>query len=133
LQQGFVSLGIWQWDRAEQSRVAVKVDRTLVLLQSVSQPRIALPGTAALRRVSVSGKYILDFKAPNQQDGQGRSSAWQVGLLEADSGGAILVVRGLWSQHSVNPAHVVTTGTLMPHQSDDHAEISPPRLGTIGQ
>ncbi|HEX7405123.1 MAG TPA: SURF1 family protein [Candidatus Nanopelagicaceae bacterium] len=120
----FVGLGIWQWDRAQQSRIPVKVDGTLIPLQSISQPRIALPGTAALRRVSVSGKYILDFKAPNQQDGQGRSSAWQVGLLDTDSGGAILVVRGLWSQHSDNPAHVVVTGRLMPHQSDDHAEIS---------
>jgi len=120
----FVGLGIWQWDRAQQSRIPVKVDGTLIPLQSVTQPRIALPGTAALRRVSVSGKYILDFKAPNQQDGQGRSSAWQVGLLQADSGGAILVVRGLWSQHSDNPAQVVVTGRLMPHQSDDHAEIS---------
>lgn len=120
----FIGLGIWQWNRAQQSQIPVKVDRTLVTLQSITQPRIALPSTAALRHVRVSGKYILDFQAPNQLDGKGKSSTWQVGLLETDSGGAILVVRGLWSQRSENSTNVVLTGILMPHQSDDHAEIS---------
>lgn len=120
----FVGLGIWQWNRAQQSQIPVKVDRTLVTLQSITQPRIALPSTAALRHVRVNGKYILDFQAPNQLDGKGKSNIWQVGLLETDSGGAILVVRGLWSQRSENSTNVVLTGILMPHQSDDHAEIS---------
>lgn len=120
----FVGLGIWQWDRARQSQTPIKVDQTLVFLQSVTEPRIALPGTAALRHVRISGKYILDFKAPNQLDGKGKSSTWQVGLLQCDCGGAILVVRGLWSQRSENSGDVIVTGILMPHQSDDHAEIS---------
>jgi surfeit locus 1 family protein len=118
----FIGLGIWQWNRAQQSRIPIKIDRKLIPLQSVTQPRIALPSRAALRRITVSGRYILDFKAPNQMDGLGKSWAWQVGLLEADTGGAILVVRGLWSQHGASPTHVVVTGILMPHQSDDHAE-----------
>lgn len=120
----FVGLGIWQWDRARQSQIPIKVDQTLVSLQSVTEPRIALPGNAALRHVRMSGKYILDFRAPNQLDGKGKSGTWQVGLLRTDSGGAILVVRGLWSQRSENSGEVIVTGILMPHQSDDHAEIS---------
>jgi surfeit locus 1 family protein len=120
----FVGLGIWQWDRAQESRVPFKIDRNLISLQSVSQPRIALPSRAALRHVLVGGKYILDFKAPNQLDGNGKRSTWQVGLLESDSGGAILIVRGLWSQRTEIPTHIIITGRLMPHQSEDHAHNS---------
>ena len=120
----FVGLGIWQWNRAQLSQIPVKVDRTLISLQSVTQPRIALPSSAALRQVQVKGKYILDFKAPNQIDGNGKINTWQVGLLESDSGGAILVVRGLWSQRSKSSTNVIVTGRLMPHQNGDHAEIS---------
>jgi len=127
----FVGLGIWQWDRARQSQIPIKVDQTLVSLQSVTEPRIALPGNAALRHVRISGKYILDFRAPNQLDGRGKSSTWQVGLLRTDSGGAILVVRGLWSQRSENSGDVIVTGMLMPHESDDHAEISPGVLARL--
>jgi surfeit locus 1 family protein len=120
----FVGLGIWQWNRAQQSQILVKVDTTLVSLQSITQPRISLPGIAALRHVQVSGKYILDFQAPHQVDANGKTSTWQVGLMQAGSGGAILVVRGLWSQRSASSAPLVVTGTLMPHQSEDHAEIA---------
>jgi surfeit locus 1 family protein len=119
----FVGLGIWQWDRAQQSRIPMKVDGALVTLQSVSAPRIALPGVAALRHVQVRGRYILDFQAPHQLDRAEKSNAWQVGLLESDSGGGILVVRGLWSQRSENPMPVIVTGILMPHQNENHAEI----------
>jgi surfeit locus 1 family protein len=127
----FVSLGIWQWDRAQQSRIPIKVDGALVALQSVSAPRIALPSAGALRHVQVRGKYILDFKAPHQLDRAGKSSTWQVGLFESDSGGAILIVRGLWSERTDNPTQVIVTGILMPHQSEDHTEISPGVLARL--
>lgn len=122
----FVGLGIWQFNRAQQSQILIKVDNTLISLQAVTQPRIELPSGAVLRHVQVKGKYILDFQAPNQLDGNGKSNTWQVGLLETDSGGAILVVRGLWSQRSQgrSPTDVIITGTLLPHQSDNHAESS---------
>lgn len=129
----FVGLGIWQFNRAQESRIPVKVDKTLISLQAVTQPRIALPSGAVLRYVQVGGRYISDFQAPNQLDGNGKSATWQVGLLETDSGGAILVVRGLWSQRSEerSPGHVVITGILMPHQSDDHAESSAGSLARL--
>ena len=120
---GFVGLGIWQWDRAQQSGIPIKINSSLVALQSVSAPRIALPAGAALRHVQVRGKYIVDFQAPHQLDRLGRSNTWQVGLLESDSGGGILVVRGLWAQRRGNPTPVIVTGILMPHQNENHAEI----------
>jgi surfeit locus 1 family protein len=121
---GFMGLGIWQWDRAQQSRIPIKVDATLVPLQSVSEPRIALPSGAALRHVEMRGKYVLDFKAPNQMDSHGKFNTWEVGLLQTQPGAAILVVRGLWSQRSTDSSDLVVTGILMPHQNEDRAEIS---------
>ncbi|MEK6648286.1 MAG: SURF1 family cytochrome oxidase biogenesis protein [Actinomycetota bacterium] len=119
----FIGLGIWQFNRAQESQIPVRVDTTLISLQAVTQPRIALPSSAVLRHVQVSGKYISDFQAPNQLDSNGKSETWQVGLLEPDSGGAILVVRGLLLQRNKgrSSADVTITGILMPHQSDDHA------------
>lgn len=122
---GFISLGMWQWNRAEESRIPVIVDSKLVALDSVTKPRISLPSEATLRRVSVTGIYVGGFKAPNQVDANGQRGDWDVGLLKTESGGGLLVVQGHWSDqnlHPVNPEESVTViGKLMPHQSDDYA------------
>ncbi|HUW87043.1 MAG TPA: SURF1 family cytochrome oxidase biogenesis protein [Candidatus Paceibacterota bacterium] len=124
----FISLGMWQWNRAQDSRILVVVDTKLVSLDSITKPRIALPEKATLRRVSVAGTYVRDFKAPNQVDAKGQRRDWGVGLLQTETGAGMLVVRGLWSDrdlHPVNPDEsVIVIGKLMPHQSDDHALAS---------
>lgn len=119
----FVGLGIWQLNRARESRIPVVVNSTIVPLASITQPRIALPPRAALRHVEVTGRYIADYQAPFQVDGQGQTSTWEVGLLEMNSNSAILIVRGLWSDRKnlvLNSTNTLTiTGKLMPHQNDD--------------
>ena len=131
----FFGLGLWQWDRAQLSRTPAVVDQTLVPLETITHPHIALPGGAALRHVSVSGKYIGDFQATKQKDGEGKSASWQVSVLETDSGAAILVARGYWDQKpsgAIDPAVssdvtkevVRVTGILMPHQNDDRAPLA---------
>lgn len=129
----FIGLGIWQLNRARESRIPVVVDSALVSLQGVTQPRIALPTTATLRHVQVSGRYIADFQAPFQVDGAGRSATWEVGLLATDSDAAILVVRGLWSQRQpFSSTQIVdVTGKLMPHQNDDVTQSSKTVLSRI--
>jgi cytochrome oxidase assembly protein ShyY1 len=121
----FISLGNWQWNRAQESRIPVVVDSKLVALDSVTKARISLPSEATLRRVSVVGIYVLDFRAPNQVDANGVRADWDVGLLQTESGAGLLVVHGFWSDrdlHPINPeAPVLVTGRLMPHQSDDYA------------
>lgn len=125
---GFISLGIWQWNRAEESRVPVVISPALVTLDSITKPRIALPAKATLRHVSVMGRYVSDFRAPNQVDGEGQRADWDVGLLKTESGAGILVVHGLWRERDLHPMNVdqpvIVTGKLMPHQSDDYAEAS---------
>lgn len=124
----FIGLGIWQLNRARESRVPMVIDKTLVPLQSITQPRIPLPADATLRNVKFRGTYIADFQAPFQVDGTGQSHSWEVGLLATEPDGAILVVRGLWSQRQLSPiasARVVeVTGKLMPHQNDDVVQSS---------
>jgi cytochrome oxidase assembly protein ShyY1 len=124
----FVGLGIWQLNRARESRIPVVVDSALVSLDSVTQPRIALPSKATLRHVQFQGTYISDFQAPFQMDGAGQTDTWEVGLLATQSDGAILVVRGLWSERNLHPIAVndvvEVTGKLLPHQNDDVTQSS---------
>lgn len=131
----FVSLGIWQLNRARELRIPVVVDKEIVPLQSVTAASIALPPKAALRNVQLSGTYIADFQAPYQADAAGHVATWEVGLFATQPDAAILVVRGLWAQRDLDPIapgeKVTVTGRLMPHQNDDLVQSSPTVLSRI--
>lgn len=130
----FVGLGLWQLQRAadlkKSLKVATTIDSTVVPLQSVISPRESIPPTALNRTVSVSGHYIANFKAPNQVDGKGQQSDWEVALLQVGINSAILVVRGLWSERLLNPdiqqsMNIDVTGLLVASQFADRAENAP--------
>ena len=130
----FVGLGIWQLQRAadlkKSLKVATTIDSKVVSLQSVISPRESIPATALNRTVSVSGHYIANFKAPNQVDGKGQQSDWEVALLQVGTNSAILVVRGLWSERLLNPdiqqsMNIDVTGLLVASQFADRAENAP--------
>ena len=129
----FVGLGIWQLQRAadlkESLKVATTIDTTVVSLESVTSPREPIPATALNTTVSVSGYYIANFRAPNQVDGNGAVSDWEVALLQVGSQSAILVVRGLWSERLLNPDIQQSTiidveGLLVASQYSDRSENS---------
>ena len=130
----FVGLGFWQLQRAADLKASLKVARTIdtdvVALQSVAEPRKALEAQAFNRTVSLAGKYIANFRAPNQDDGDGVVSDWEVALAQVDERSAILVVRGLWSERLLNPdiqqsMTINIEGVLVPSQFGDRAENSP--------
>ena len=130
----FVGLGFWQLQRAADLKESLKVARTIdtnvVSLQSVAQPRQALGEQAFNRTVSLTGKYIANFKAPNQDDGNGVVADWEVALAQVDERSAILVVRGLWSERLLNPEiqqsmDINIEGLLVASQSDDRADNVP--------
>ena len=130
----FVGLGFWQLQRAADLKESLKVARTIdtkvVALQSVAQPRQALGEQAFNRTVSLTGKYIANFKAPNQDDGNGVVADWEVALAQVDERSAILVVRGLWSDRLLNPEiqqsmDIDIEGLLVASQSDDRADNVP--------
>ena len=129
----FVGLGFWQLQRAadlkESLKVATTSDTTVVSLESVTSPREPIPATALNTTVSVSGYYIANFRAPNQVDGNGEQSDWEVALLQVGTQSAILVVRGLWSERLLNPdiqqsMIIDVEGLLVASQYDDRAENS---------
>jgi len=130
----FFGLGIWQLDRAKFVKAVIKeskiVDTSVVALESITVPRISLDPLLIYRFVKASGNYIANFRAPNQIDGSGSESDWEVALLQVNSSAAILVVRGLWSERLVNPdiAQSMTiniTGQLLGRQVSDHADNAP--------
>jgi len=130
----FVGLGFWQLQSAADLKASLQVARTIdtneVPLQSVAKPRVALGAEAFNRTVSLTGKYIANFRAPNQDDGDGVVSDWEVALAQVDEKSAILVVRGLWSERLLNPdiqqsMDIEITGVLVASQFADRAENTP--------
>ena len=126
----FVGLGIWQLERAadlkSSLKVATTIDTNVVPLETIVTPRVSLPATALNKTVSVSGQYIQNFRAPNQIDGDGRQSDWEVALLQIGTDSAILVVRGLWSERLLNPGIqqsmvIDIEGLLVASQFDDRS------------
>jgi hypothetical protein len=111
-------------------KVARTIDTKVVALQSVAQPRQALGEQAFNRTVSLTGKYIANFKAPNQDDGNGVVTDWEVALAQVDERSAILVVRGLWSDRLLNPEiqqsmNIDIEGVLVASQFGDRADNVP--------
>lgn len=130
----FVGLGIWQLQRAaelkDSLKVATTIDTNLVPLESVTAPRQSLPADAINKTVSATGQYIQNFKAPNQLDGNGKQSDWEVALLQIGTDSAILVVRGLWSERLKNPEiqqsmMIDVKGLLLASQYGDRSVNAP--------
>jgi cytochrome oxidase assembly protein ShyY1 len=130
----FVGLGFWQLQRAADLKESLKFARTIdtkvVALQSVAQPRQGLGEQAFNRTVSLTGKYIANFRAPNQDDGNGVVADWEVALAQVDERSAILVVRGLWSERMLNPEiqqsmNIDIEGVLVASQFGDRADNVP--------
>ena len=126
----FVGLGIWQLQRAadlkDSIKVATTIDTQVVPLESVTTPRVSLPPAGINKTVSVSGQYIQNFRAPDQIDGDGKQSDWEVALLQVGTDSAILVVRGLWSERLLNPdiqqsMVIDIEGLLVASQYDDRS------------
>ena len=122
----FIGLGAWQWDRAQDNRKPFLVDSKLIELSAIAKAGESLPSLALLRNVVATGRYVAVFKAPNQIDTAGKREDWEAALFQTSSGGAILVVRGLWLEKSNAPAQDLgttqLTGKLLPHQYEDYAE-----------
>lgn len=130
----FFSLGIWQLDRAAALKAslvtATTVDQNIVSLESIASANTSLKPNALNRQVKVSGRYIANFKAPNQADATGKLDDWEVALLQVRSSGGILVVRGLWSERLLNSdiqqsMVIDVVGQLHARQDGDRTDNSP--------
>lgn len=126
----FFALGLWQLDRAKELKeslvTATQVDTNVVPLTTIATARQPLQAEAFNRMVEISGRYVAGFRAPNQADGDGQVSDWEVGLLQVGTNQGILVVKGLWSERLLNPdismAMVIDIkGQLVASQSEDRS------------
>ena len=128
----FIRLGFWQLDRAGEFQELQKpyIERPVINLSQVASPGENLSDDSINQIVRFSGRYLDQYIAPNQEDKYGVKSDWVVGLLEVDSGGAILVVRSI-SNTEVLPGKVDITGRLFNRQFDDRAKKSSSQLSRI--
>lgn len=128
----FIRLGFWQLDRAGEFQELQKpyIERPVINLRQVAIPGENLSDDSINQIVRFSGRYLDQYIAPNQEDKYGVKSDWVVGLLEVDSGGAILVVRST-SNTEVLPGKVDITGRLFNRQFDDRAGKSSSQLSRI--
>jgi cytochrome oxidase assembly protein ShyY1 len=116
----FVALGFWQLDRAAQVKELQKpyVERPIVDLSKVAQLNTNLSGESVNRLVRFSGTYVSQFLAPNQVDNKNVKSTWNIGLMEIDGGGYLLVVRGE-GLSEMPRGDISVTGRLIHRQYDD--------------
>jgi surfeit locus 1 family protein len=136
----FVSLGLWQLDRARELQASKNTapvsDMRVYELPDLTTPDGALPVEAFGKFVSATGHYIANFKAPNQVDSSGTTADWEVALMQVDTSSAILVVRGLWKDRFASPDIVMATqvtisGTIYPHQVQDRAENTSSQISRL--
>jgi len=129
----FVSLGLWQLDRAAALKaslvIATTIDEKIVGLDSIAIANTSLAPTALNRMVNVSGRYVADFNAPRQVDSHGTVADWHVSLLQIGTNQGVLVARGLWSERLLNPdiqqsMIIDVVGLLHARQDSDRAENS---------
>jgi len=130
----FVGLGLWQLDRARDMKTILNAQPAAITepvpLENLLQPRTPLDTKVDSKSVSASGFYVANFKAPNQKDANGKVTDWEVALLQTDTNGGILIVRGLWSERLQEPQlamsnRIEVTGILRAHQNEDRALNSP--------
>ena len=128
----FIRLGFWQLDRAGEFQELQRpyIERPVINLSQVASPGENLSDDSINQIVRFSGRYLDQYIAPNQEDKYGVRSDWIVGLLEVDSGGAILVVRST-SNTEIPLGAVDITGRLFNRQFDDRAKKSSSQLNRI--
>jgi hypothetical protein len=128
----FIRLGFWQLDRAGEFQELQKpyIERPVIDLSEVATPGENLSDNSINQIVRFTGRYLDQYIAPNQEDKYGVKSDWIVGVLEVDSGGAILVVRST-SNVDVPLGAVDITGRLFNRQFDDRAGKSSTTLSRI--
>ncbi len=138
----FISLGLWQWDRAKQhqeleDRLTQIASTDSVEMTSIFEPIQALDGEIANRLVSLKGRYLQFFLASNQAgSNEEKSATFQVGLLEVEGSSpraAILVARQISTGLDGVPSEkesVTLSARILPTQRED---LDPDSRGIPGK
>lgn len=136
----FVSLGLWQLDRAQELSASEKnppiQDQRIYNLTDLTSAEGSLPVEAFSKSVAATGNYIATYKAPNQRAADGTIADWEVALLQVETDSAILVVRGLWSERLLEPTvamsnKVEITGEILPSHFEDRAANTSSQISRV--
>ncbi len=130
----FLSLANWQWNRAGAVKNPPQIDQTILPLDSLIAPSDPITDSQIGRRVTITGKYVSLWQAPNQKANSAGQRTWQVGLLQTKDNAMILVVRGYepnGNSNDLSGAEVTVTGTLLPPQGKDVAQIQGNQLSRV--
>ena len=132
LAAAFIFLGLWQLDRANELQESKKIipDSKIYQLSELASPATSLDSRSVGKNVSLRGKYIMTFRAPQQTDLQKNRSDWEVALMQVDDKSAIVVLRGYWKDRLVEPIVAMSTGVdlkaiVQPRQFEDVVTSAP--------
>ncbi len=133
----FIGLGNWQLNRAQDVKAVNKTlpDAARTNLEDIASADSNLEPESINRLVSVSGKYVKTFTAPEQKLlGKKNSSTadLEVRILELSGKRGILIVRGVASLENQELIGVLKiNGRLYPRQTSDTAKAAADEISRI--
>lgn len=127
----FLSLANWQWNRADELKNPVEIDQTIVPLDSLIAPSESITQEQVGRRVSLTGRYVSFWQAPNQQPNKEGNRTWDIGLFKTKDNAMILIARGFHKNSSPILSESKVIGYLLPQQSSDVAQTMGNQLGRV--
>ena len=123
----FLSLANWQWNRADELKNPVEIDQTIVPIDSLLSPNGSITDEMIGRRVSLEGRYVSQWIAPNQEG----NKSWDVGLFQTKDNAMILIARGFHKNIIQNLSQTKVIGYLVPQQSSNVAETKGNQIGRV--
>lgn len=111
----FLSLANWQWNRASDMKKPIKFDNQIYKLEEIANAGEAVEDSSIHKLVKVNGKYLLTRTAQFTNPGK----IWDVSLMSIDSGGAVLVVRGITGTNNREVDEATVIGRYFPPQGVD--------------
>ena len=123
----FLSLANWQWNRADELKNPVEIDQTIVPIDSLLSPNGSITDEMIGRRVSLEGRYVSQWIAPNQEG----NKSWDVGLFQTKDNAMILIARGFHKNIIPNLSRTKVIGYLVPQQSSNVAETKGNQIGRV--
>lgn len=111
----FLSLANWQWNRAADMKKPIKTDTKIYNLEEIATAGGPVEDFAIHKLVKVSGTYLFTRQAQFKKPGK----VWDVSLMATESGGAVLVVRGVTGTNKSEESEATVIGRYFPPQGVD--------------
>ena len=115
----FLSLANWQWNRAADMKKPIKTDTKIYNLEEIASAGGPVEDFAIHKLVKVSGTYLFTRQAQFKKPGK----VWDVSLMATESGGAVLVVRGVTGSNKSEESEATVIGRYFPRSEEHTSEL----------